>query len=514
MQTGEGASEFTGDDLAELVGQGSHEAHQLVLFSQMRDFALAGTGATRQKRLVCALLCLLDYLSEKVNPAFSEQQLITWLRRLDLLDVLSEVNMEEIAILRPEFRRFMKFEGENVTVSPFENLLSTGRFQRDFIVMNTLGKGAFGSVFQVRNRIDGCIYAVKRIPFKQKIHDSTHVKMILREIRTLSSLNHPNVVRYFGSWIELSNNLTVETPNPIFDEHTDNTVSSIELSTDVVESQSIKTQSKSVNAQSQSANTPVMFIEDSKCPTFVYSDEEDTEYDSYTDTEISNPEPTVVNDYSYEELNNTTLIQKEKEIFYCFYLQMSFNGDQNLSTLLHKRKLRCIEIVTIFTQIFNALEYIHNCNVIHRDIKPANVLVSDNMYVSIVDFGLSRPFSVEGGCPPPKTPTNLQNFLNDELTSGIGTLSYLAPEVMDGEYTSKADVYSTGVMFVECICRCVTRMDLHVTIKNIKKGVFPDEIRNFGSFGDVSEMVMALLEDRPELRPSAKQVSQKLKMFT
>lgn len=54
--------------------------------------------------------------------------------------------------------------------------------------------------FKVRNNLDGCYYAIKRIELNPKNKQLN--KKILREVKLLSRLNHENVVRYYNSWIE------------------------------------------------------------------------------------------------------------------------------------------------------------------------------------------------------------------------------------------------------------------------------------------------------------------------
>lgn len=59
------------------------------------------------------------------------------------------------------------------------------------------------SISQVRNKLDRCFYAIKRIelnPMNKLLY-----KKITREVKLLSRLNHENVVRYFNSWIETCN---------------------------------------------------------------------------------------------------------------------------------------------------------------------------------------------------------------------------------------------------------------------------------------------------------------------
>lgn len=63
--------------------------------------------------------------------------------------------------------------------------------------MDLIGKGGFGRVFRVFNKLDDRFYAIKKIPVREK-----NIKGALHEIRILASVVHPHVVRYYHSWIE------------------------------------------------------------------------------------------------------------------------------------------------------------------------------------------------------------------------------------------------------------------------------------------------------------------------
>ncbi|CAG9804236.1 unnamed protein product [Chironomus riparius] len=102
---------------------------------------------------------------------------------------------QEIEILRNEAQK-MRSISESAA-SNEDNYSS--RFLEDFDLMRCLGKGGFGVVFEVRNKLDDCNYAIKRIllPSKQESRER-----VLREVKTLANCEHKNIVRYFHAWVE------------------------------------------------------------------------------------------------------------------------------------------------------------------------------------------------------------------------------------------------------------------------------------------------------------------------
>lgn len=70
----------------------------------------------------------------------------------------------------------------------------SSRFLSDFDLMRCLGRGGFGVVFEAKNKLDDCKYAVKRITLPNKKESRERV---MREVKTLANCEHQNIVRYF-----------------------------------------------------------------------------------------------------------------------------------------------------------------------------------------------------------------------------------------------------------------------------------------------------------------------------
>lgn len=90
----------------------------------------------------------------------------------------------------------------NATNGDSEASWDKSRFQTDFDLMRCLGKGGYGVVFEVINKLDRCqyAYAIKRIvmPKSQAEHDA-----IIREVKIMAGCEHANIVKSHKSWMEI-----------------------------------------------------------------------------------------------------------------------------------------------------------------------------------------------------------------------------------------------------------------------------------------------------------------------
>jgi serine/threonine-protein kinase len=112
---------------------------------------------------------------------------------------------------------------------------------------------------------------------------------------------------------------------------------------------------------------------------------------------------------------------------------------------LHKRieQLGALQINTtidILRQLAAALAYAHEHDVIHRDVKPSNVIVGQDGMVQILDFGVAKGLTQEGG--------NLT--ASGEL---IGSPEYMSPEQAAGsaDLDHRTDIYSWGIVGFELL---------------------------------------------------------------
>ena len=121
------------------------------------------------------------------------------------------------------------------------------------------------------------------------------------------------------------------------------------------------------------------------------------------------------------------------------YIDMRLIDGTNLEAVLSQEgPLAPAWAVAVVRQIAAALDAAHSAGLIHRDVKPANILLTEDDFACLVDFGLANAAS------------------DAKLTSTgttIGTFAYMAPERLSagGEVDRRVDVYALACVLYECL---------------------------------------------------------------
>eukprot|EP00928_Gymnodinium_smaydae_P055654 TRINITY_DN39151_c0_g1_i1.p1 TRINITY_DN39151_c0_g1~~TRINITY_DN39151_c0_g1_i1.p1 ORF type:complete len:621 (-),score=120.19 TRINITY_DN39151_c0_g1_i1:277-2139(-) len=189
-----------------------------------------------------------------------------------------------------------------------------------------------------------------------------------------------------------------------------------------------------------------------------------------------------------------------KLIEYCedeknMYLVMDLcTGGDLFERIVQTRQMSEAHASVILRQILAGVRYMHEQGICHRDIKPENFLflnkgpIEDNT-VKIIDFGLSCT------CKPGQV-----------LHTRLGTPSYVAPEVLTGEYGQRADLWGCGVILHILLCGSPpfdgkTDMDI---LEAVKIGNVTFASRRWKNVTDAAQqLVKRLLTLDPEQRCSA-----------
>lgn len=143
------------------------------------------------------------------------------------------------------------------------------------------------------------------------------------------------------------------------------------------------------------------------------------------------------------------------------------------------------EIVWYSFQLLQALQHIHENNIIHRDIKSENIFLTKSGIVKLGDFGISKV---------------IDEHIKAQTT--VGTPYYMSPEVLQGQpYDSKTDIFSSGcVMHELCnLVRTFQSTNLPALVYKIVRGNFApvDTMYSEGLRDLVHEMLASNQKNRP-----------------
>ena len=276
-----------------------------------------------------------------------------------------------------------------------------GDITQFYEVQKKIGEGAYGKIYKVRNKQSGDIRAMKQVT-KTKIQDMGKFQT---EIKILSMLDHPNIVRLFE------------------------------------------------------------VIEDDK--------------------------------------------------YYNLLEELCTGGE--LLTRAQKTELKEKDIARIFYQIISGVAYIHGMGIAHRDLKLENILFSTENPMSpikIIDFGFSvfmdknNEKSKEDKKDKDNENTDPKKFGFKRLKSKVGTLYYISPEIIKGNYDEKCDIWACGVILYILLAGYPpfsgnTDKEVYNLITNLKYDFDKERWKNISKYA--KELIKNMLTPAKN-RFSAKQV--------
>ncbi|XP_054986451.1 serine/threonine-protein kinase 35 [Sorex araneus] len=138
----------------------------------------------------------------------------------------------------------------------------------------------------------------------------------------------------------------------------------------------------------------------------------------------------------------------EEPCYLWFVMEFCEGGDLNQYVL--SRSPDPATNKSFMLQLTSAIAFLHKNQIVHRDLKPDNILITERSgtpILKVADFGLSK---VCAGLAPRGKEGNQDNKnvnVNKYwLSSACGSDFYMAPEVWEGHYTAKADIFALGII--------------------------------------------------------------------
>ncbi|GMT05702.1 hypothetical protein PENTCL1PPCAC_27876 [Pristionchus entomophagus] len=491
----------------------------------------------------------VDPLSVSLPPQTTEPSAPAAVRQTasdDVATAPANVKEEREVDAASRIRNMSTRSGSNNSAS--DNFEST--FLRDYEPVKVLGRGGFGVVFEARNKLDQCHYAVKRIAVGNNEHA---IERVLREVRAMAMLDHTCIIRYCHTWIERPPEGWQKETDKEMLEHM---VARRKGIVDVIDpSNSTADEEESRAAVSTSSfgieAPPILSnrTEDEESWADEPNDKSDgseaytSSEESSTDEEekdfikvapLSERSDSIIFDRGSSKLsrdkskrsspeilqldtNLALMTSVDEELLPCrsmannvyLYIQMQLCHDKTLyawllaNTTPEKREVARMK--RWMRNLVSAVEYIHEKGLIHRDIKPQNIFffgASDSLKIG--DLGLVSKGTNDQQSQSEDSKRRSSSSISSLHTENVGTRTYMSPEQLANlPYTSKVDVFSLGLIFTELNVSFSTLMERSKVLSGLQNGLQPDHLQDRP---ELASFVALLTNKSPEERPTCKEI--------
>ena len=187
----------------------------------------------------------------------------------------------------------------------------------------------------------------------------------------------------------------------------------------------------------------------------------------------------------------------ENENYIYIIMEYCSGGDLLSYFEYHEYELPETKVCEIIHKLSMAIYYLHSYGIVHRDLKPENILMTDlsmQADIRLLDFGLSKIVGNDEKCTEP-----------------YGTLSFVAPEVLQGKpYDKSVDLWSIGIITFLLLCGYLPFDDKHsereIARQTIQDPV-PFEEKIWSKYSpEAKTFVDGLLQKKPEKRYTIKEI--------
>jgi serine/threonine protein kinase len=125
---------------------------------------------------------------------------------------------------------------------------------------------------------------------------------------------------------------------------------------------------------------------------------------------------------------------------------MEYVRGETMERRLRRERVLAAEGLRLAEEVAEALEAAHKRRVVHRDLKPANVMITEDLHIKVMDFGLAAQLRAgESMAQPAGVMPGAESVI-------VGTPAYMAPEQIQGSPPDRvSDIFSFGVVLYELL---------------------------------------------------------------
>jgi serine/threonine protein kinase/Tol biopolymer transport system component len=131
------------------------------------------------------------------------------------------------------------------------------------------------------------------------------------------------------------------------------------------------------------------------------------------------------------------------------FIAMEHIEGVTLRQRMNERAMKLGDALEIAIQVANALTAAHEAGIVHRDVKPENIMIRNDGYVKVFDFGLAKLTDRRNSR---ENVTLSTLFVDSSPGTVMGTAAYMSPEQARGvTVDERTDIWSLGVVLYEIV---------------------------------------------------------------
>ena len=184
------------------------------------------------------------------------------------------------------------------------------------------------------------------------------------------------------------------------------------------------------------------------------------------------------------------------------FISMELVSGKTLGAKIHEEKTDLRTLLGYLAQAAEGLAKAHAAGIVHRDLKPGNIMVSEDGFTKVLDFGLAKLTEKRLESASATAMTELADLTSEGAV--IGTVHYMSPEQVQGKSVDhRSDVFSFGCLLYEAATRrrpFVAESNVETMHKILHEKPTPIEELNPQAPAELRRLIRRCLAKAPDQR--------------
>jgi serine/threonine protein kinase len=184
------------------------------------------------------------------------------------------------------------------------------------------------------------------------------------------------------------------------------------------------------------------------------------------------------------------------------FIAMELVSGETLGQKIHQEKAEVKTLLGWLGQAAEGVAKAHAAGIVHRDLKPGNIMISNDGFAKVLDFGLAKLTDKQADVSEGLTSAPTEGLTGEGVV--MGTVGYMSPEQVQGKPVDfRSDIFSIGCILYEAVTRTrpfTADTDVEIMQRILRERPTPVEELNPGAPAEVRRLIRRCLAKSPEQR--------------